>query len=1400
MGKVFNNTTKNKAIFLIFFVFIATMIASCFSFSFVKVHAEEACCSESSPHLVTELGSNNAGAESTSFNYYAMQGLFAETGHYFKQTADFIFDDGNELYVSELNSHYDGQSFKISCGGNAGQIFSLIGESGSVSNLKVYGKITGSQNTTAGVCLELQGTLENVSLDGEIRTTSSTTKVVGGLVGKNIGGTIINCYNLADIYQNANVSSLSVGGLVGENTSGEIYSSFNWGNILVLNSQSSAVGGIVGYQNGNSIIRNCYNSGKVSSENGTSYAGGLIGNRVASDKLSLIQCYNVGSIIGSTKGGLIGRVANASIDTYNFNFFKADSNLYSCGSYNGLTGSDSVGDSKTEEAMANNSLYKGWLFGFDYSDFSGWTWSRNPLRIEIDGILLSKKLPRLAYEEKEALTPFVVSFDKNSEEAIGTMLDQVMFAEIETAIKPAEFYRVGYKIVGWSTIKGATLLEKEYEPEEKIKVSQNITLYAVWNYEQTYTLRFNADGGDCDTSQMTVHTGLKIGALPVPTKFGYKFLGWIISEIGEGYITTETIYTLEKDSEAVAIWEENVYIINYLDQPATAGGNYVILKTVKLRYSEVSYHPEEADLGLSERENLVPIGLSLNRNGESELVEFGSEFVGLTEVDYEQIDFYVIYKNSKYVLTLNTGLGEFESSGSKSMAIDVWCRKPISNLATVPDPIRTGYQFANWTLTKPDGSTMVIDETYIWSDFENLSAEAKWTPNSYSVEFYNSAKFGSGLIHREEVCVYDGSPCLYPLPKADGHTFLGWSTMAEDASGILPNSANGEEYVNIYTETGTLRLYAIWKEHSYTISYKINNSKLSNNDFTAGPYLYSQAVNVLNNSNFPGVSSNGQFVLDSFNTTASGTGISYSLGQSLQNSINEKDGFVLELYAIWETTYLIKVEPHSSSVSGGGKAYFIQSGNATELTERYIIKNTEITLTAVVYTGYRFVGWYNSSNTKISTSLTYKVTVTAANTYKALWEVGLCDCNNCENPRYLTYNYCVNCYSGSSNWCSICNSCTQAGHNNSINHGYANIRIYMRNQGSTYNPSINLYVNGVLQSLVGNDGVQAHYGATIKMVASDSGGNFSGWYSDASRYNRITTSKTANLTLGSSDLYGYAFWIQYDCSCEPYSSCDEIIYYDDSDGLCDNCSDNTCSCCGECYNHCPCYDFCTNCGGCGSPNCYWYCPSVQCWCCNTWSRSCFVDYCCPTRCDYCDKCTNCHSVCTICGNCTNNCCCVQCWCCDNWYPNYSVCCEDECSGGCGYCTDHCHCCTTCGGSGICPGTPAWVDTTTGSCDQCGAAINLEIWACPVCPITGYGYDCGSCGYGFSTENHQYNPPCPTCGGSGIASINMGSSIKTEISSKPSIADYEICESCLDFRKFKYEAILNEDEDKNKRQD
>ena len=104
----------SKVIYL--FAILLTMIIAClFSNSLQIVSAEEECCSSSSPHLITELGVNAYGGSTTSFNYYARQGLFSEYGHYFKQEVDIFVSDGNSVYQTELNSTYNGndKTFKL---------------------------------------------------------------------------------------------------------------------------------------------------------------------------------------------------------------------------------------------------------------------------------------------------------------------------------------------------------------------------------------------------------------------------------------------------------------------------------------------------------------------------------------------------------------------------------------------------------------------------------------------------------------------------------------------------------------------------------------------------------------------------------------------------------------------------------------------------------------------------------------------------------------------------------------------------------------------------------------------------------------------------------------------------------------------------------------------------------------------------------------------------------------------------------------------------------------------------------------------------------------------------------------------------------------------------------------
>jgi hypothetical protein len=93
---------------------------------------------------------------------------------------------------------------------------------------------------------------------------------VGGLCGRNLGGTIIGCYSQGNI--NGGKSSVSVGGLCGQNHDGKIQDCLAGATA----SGESMIGGLVGYNDQGGIIH-CYSTGRVT---GLSLAGGLCGEKI----------------------------------------------------------------------------------------------------------------------------------------------------------------------------------------------------------------------------------------------------------------------------------------------------------------------------------------------------------------------------------------------------------------------------------------------------------------------------------------------------------------------------------------------------------------------------------------------------------------------------------------------------------------------------------------------------------------------------------------------------------------------------------------------------------------------------------------------------------------------------------------------------------------------------------------------------------------------------------------------------------------------------------------------------------------------------------------------------------------------------------------------------------------
>ena len=90
------------------------------------------------------------------------------------------------------------------------------------------------------------------------------------------------------------------------------------------------------------------------------------------------------------------------------------------------------------------------------------------------------------------------------------------------------YTKIGYVFIGWNTKEDGT--GEAYLDEEEINIitlptGGTLTLYAQW-IQDTFTLTFDANGGNVSESTKDVIYGNTYSNLPIPTKDGYNFLGW----------------------------------------------------------------------------------------------------------------------------------------------------------------------------------------------------------------------------------------------------------------------------------------------------------------------------------------------------------------------------------------------------------------------------------------------------------------------------------------------------------------------------------------------------------------------------------------------------------------------------------------------------------------------------------------------------------------------------------------------------------------------------------------------------------------------------------------------------------------------------------------------------------
>lgn len=204
------------------------------------------------------------------------------------------------------------------------------------------------------------------------------------------------------------------------------------------------------------------------------------------------------------------------------------------------------------------------------------------------------------------LNRYTVKFDANGGK--GTAEDlQLLWSE--AAELPSEaFYRIGYRLAGWTDESGA-----EYLPDAQIagltqEENAAVTLTAAWE-ANSYTVGFDCNGGEGSFAPIAAVYDAPF-ALPQekPSKEGYTFIGWSLTEHGAAnHAAGDTAGNLTPvDGDTItlfAVWERNLYKVTLIAGGATVAETLIAYRTGVAFSDLVSGAQVGAIAGWAETEN-----------------------------------------------------------------------------------------------------------------------------------------------------------------------------------------------------------------------------------------------------------------------------------------------------------------------------------------------------------------------------------------------------------------------------------------------------------------------------------------------------------------------------------------------------------------------------------------------------------------------------------------------------------------------------------------------------------------------------------------------------------------------------------------------------------------------------
>ena len=163
----------------------------------------------------------------------------------------------------------------------------------------------------------------------------------------------------------------------------------------------------------------------------------------------------------------------------------------------------------------------------------------------------------VTYDPSNTAT-YTVSFNKNANDAQGSMGNQQFTANKPNALSACAFTREGYIFDGWNTEADGS--GTAYTNKQTIFATSNMTLYAQWREPKQFTLTFNANGGTGTMEPQTFYEGQaqNLNQCTFTNNSGYYFAVWNTQADGNGttYTNRQSI-TIDSDMTLYAQWMEH---------------------------------------------------------------------------------------------------------------------------------------------------------------------------------------------------------------------------------------------------------------------------------------------------------------------------------------------------------------------------------------------------------------------------------------------------------------------------------------------------------------------------------------------------------------------------------------------------------------------------------------------------------------------------------------------------------------------------------------------------------------------------------------------------------------------------------------------------------------------------